>query len=73
MTVGQLAKLLGNRFDHLFIAVAERRTPKSRQALKVPIALFVVNIDAIAADDVQLLNLSEVGRCLLYTSPSPRD
>ena len=61
MAVGQRAKLLGNRFDHLFVAVAEGCTPQGRETLKVLLALFVVNIDTIAADDVQLLNLGEVG------------
>ena len=62
VAVGQRAKLLGNRFDHLFVAVAQGCTPQGRETLKVLLALFVVNIDAIAADDVQLLNLGEVGR-----------
>ena len=72
MAVGQGAKLLGNRFDHLFIAVAERSTPKGRQTLEVLLALFVVHIDAIAADDVQLLNLREIGSGIYKCSHSGR-
>ena len=60
VAIGQGAQLGGDGVDQFVIAIPERGTPERRQALKIAISFIVIDINAFAANDVELFNLGEV-------------
>ena len=72
MTVGQFPELVGDCLDQLFVAITECGTPQARKAFQVAPSLVVIDINALAAHDIELFDLLEIGNWVYKSSHRSR-